>query len=90
MAIYISTFVAAVVLGLIWVIQHLKNELKITKCQLEASEKEKKQYMEVAKRLRKESEIKQQNRRESDEKIESLHNGNSVDNALFELSKRAN
>lgn len=45
---------------------------------------------EKVERLRKESAVKSSNRRESDEKVDALHDGDSVGNAIAGLSKRRN
>lgn len=75
---------------LLMFLRHLKAEVKLLKCQLEASEKEKTAYARQVQRLTSAGEITAENRRESDEKIEELHSGDAVGNALDELSKHKN
>ena len=64
--------------------------LKQSKCLLEgmnaALEYERDFYFKQIKKLTTAEKITSDNRRESDEKIESLHSGDAVDNALAGLS----
>lgn len=72
------------------VIRHLRSELKLTKCQLATAEKERDGYAKQVQRIANAAEIAGANRKEADEKIDELHSGDAVDNALSELSKRKN
>lgn len=78
-------FVAVVVLFLMWKLsksenKRVKDELAVTKNQLESAVSQMKKFEETL-------EIVNHNRKESDEKIDALHTGDSVANALNELSK---
>ena len=78
-------FVAVVVLFLLWKLsktenKRVKDELAVTKNQLETAVKQVKKIEETL-------EIVNHNRKETDEKIDALHTGDSVANALDELSK---
>lgn len=75
---------------LLMVLRHLKAEVKLLKCQLEASEKEKTAYARQVQRLTSAAGIASKNRREADEKIEELHSGDVVGNALDGLRKPKN
>lgn len=75
---------------LLMVLRHLKAEIKLLKCQLEASEKEKTAYARQVQRLTSAADIASKNRREADEKIEELHSGDVVGNALDGLRKPKN
>lgn len=72
---------------LLMVLRHLKAEVKLLKCQLEASEKEKTAYARQVQRLTSAGEITSKNRRKADEKIEELHSGDALGNALDGLRK---
>lgn len=72
------------------VIRNLRNGLMLTKYQLATAEKERDGYAKQVQRLTNASEITNANRKEADEKIDNLHNGDAVDNALSELSKHKN
>lgn len=78
-------FVAVVVLFLMWKLsksenKRVKDELAVTKNQLETAVKQVKKIEETL-------DIVNHNRKETDEKIDALHTGDSVANALDELSK---
>ena len=78
-------FVAVVVLFLLWKLlksenKRVKDELAVTKNQLETAVKQVKKIEETL-------DIVNHNRKETDEKIDALHSGDTVDNALSELSK---
>ena len=78
-------FVAVVVLFLLWKLsksenKRVKDELAVTKNQLETAVKQVKKIEETL-------DIVNHNRKETDEKIDALHTGDSVANALDELSK---
>ena len=78
-------FVAVVVLFLMWKLsksesKRVKDELAVTKNQLESAVNQMKKFEETL-------DIVNHNRKESDEKIDALHTGDSVANALDELSK---
>jgi len=78
-------FVAVVVLFLLWKLsksenKRVKDELAVTKNQLEIAVKQVKKIEETM-------DIVNHNRKETDEKIDALHSGDTVDNALSELSK---
>lgn len=78
-------FVALVVLFLLWRLsksenKRVKDELAVTKNQLETAVKQVKKIEETL-------EIVNHNRKETDEKIDALHSGDTVGNALAELSK---
>ena len=78
-------FVAVVVLFLLWKLsksenKRVKDELAVTKNQLETAVKQVKKFEGTI-------DIMNQNRKETDEKIDALHTGDSVGNALDELSK---
>ena len=78
-------FVAVVVLFLLWKLsksenKRVKNELAVTKNQLETAVKQVKKIEETL-------DIVNHNRKETDEKIDAMHTGDSVGNALDELSK---
>ena len=78
-------FVAVVVLFLLWKLsktenKRVKDELAVTKNQLETAVKQVKKIEETL-------DIVNHNRKETDEKIDTLHTGDSVANALDELSK---
>ena len=75
---------------LLMVLRHLKAEVKLLKCQLEASEKEKTAYARQVQRLTSTADITSKNRREADEKIEELHSGDALGNALDGLHKHKN
>lgn len=75
---------------LLMVLRHLKAEVKLLKCQLEASEKEKSAYARQVQRLTSAADITSKNRREADEKIEELHSGDVLGNALDGLHKHKN
>lgn len=79
-----------VVLVLCVIVRHLRSELRMVKCQLEATEKAKNAYAEQAARLSGTLDVQNKNRKEADEKIDDLHTGDAVDNALGGLSKRKN
>lgn len=79
---------AAVVFVLVFRLRSLRNELRMTKCQLEATEKEKKAFAEQAARLSNVIDVTNTNRKEADEKIDALHSGDAAGNALDGLSKR--
>lgn len=70
------------------VIRNLRNELKLTKCQLATAEKERDGYAKQVQRLTNAAEITGANRKEADEKIRDLYSGDAVDNALKHLSKQ--
>lgn len=74
---------------LLLVIKHLKTELRVLKCQLEATEKAKDEYASQAARLSNAADIVAKNRKEANEKISALDGGDAVDNAINELSKSA-
>lgn len=74
---------------LLLVIKHLKTELRVLKCQLEATEKAKDEYAAQAARLSNAADIVAKNRKEANEKISALDGGDAVDNAINELSKSA-
>lgn len=78
-------FVAVVVLFLLWKLsksenKRVKDELAVTKNQLETAVKQAKKFEGTL-------EIMNENRKETDEKIDALHSGDTVGNALDELSK---
>lgn len=78
-------FVAVVVLFLLWKLsksenKRVKDELAVTKNQLETAVKQAKKFEGTL-------EIMNENRKETDEKIDALHSGDTVANALDELSK---
>lgn len=78
-------FVAVVVLFLMWKLsksesKRVKDELAVTKNQLESAVSQMKKFEETL-------DIINHNRRESDEKVDALNSGDSVGNALDELSK---
>ena len=78
-------FVAVVVLFLMWKLsksenKRVKDELAVTKNQLESAVNQMKKFEETL-------DIINHNRRESDEKVDALNSGDSVGNALDELSK---
>ena len=77
--------VAVAVLFLLWKLsksenKRVKDELAVTKNQLETAVKQAKKFEGTL-------EIMNENRKETDEKIDALHSGDSVGNALDELSK---
>ena len=77
--------VAVVVLILLWKLsksenKRVKDELAVTKNQLESAVSQMKKFEETL-------DIINHNRRESDEKVDALNSGDSVGNALDELSK---
>lgn len=83
--------IAALIGVIVFLLQRLsvrRNELKLLKCQLETAEKEKDGYARQVQRLTSAAEIVSENRKEADEKIEELHSGDAVSNALDELRKR--
>ena len=78
-------FVAVVVLFLMWKLsksenKRVKDELAVTKNQLETAVKQAKKFEGTL-------EIMNENRKETDEKIDAMHSGDTVGNALDELSK---
>lgn len=78
-------FVAVVVLFLLWKLsksesKRVKDELAVTKNQLESAVSQMKKFEETL-------DIINHNRRESDEKVDALNSGDTVGNALDELSK---
>lgn len=78
-------FVAVVVLFLMWKLsksenKRVKDELAVTKNQLESAVNQMKKFEETL-------DIVNHNRKESDEKVDALNSGDSVGNALDELSK---
>lgn len=78
-------FVAVLVLFLLWKLsksesKRVKDELAVTKNQLESAVNQMKKFEETL-------DIINHNRRESDEKVDALNSGDSVGNALDELSK---
>ena len=78
-------FVALVVLFLLWRLsktenKRVKDELAVTKNQLETAVKQVKKIEETL-------EIVNHNRKETDEKIDALNSGDTISNALNELSK---
>ena len=75
---------------LLMVLKHLKAEVKLLKCQLEASEKEKSAYARQVQRLTSAGEITAEVRKKADEKNAKLHSGDAVDNAIKQLSKSKN
>ena len=77
--------VAVAVLFLLWKLsksesKRVKDELAVVKNQLESAVSQMKKFEETL-------EIVNHNRRESDEKVDALNSGDTVGNALDELSK---
>lgn len=88
--VYTLALFAEIIAVLLFVVRNLRNEMKLTKAQLAASEKARDEYAKQVQRLTSAGEITAENRRESDEKVDSLHSGDAVGNALDELSKHKN
>lgn len=80
--------VLAAVLGA--VISHLKVDVRLLKVQLDTVEKEKQMYAERAAMLSNARSAVSKNRKEADEKVNELHSGDAVDNALGGLSHSKN
>ena len=70
----------------ILVIKRQSRTIKTLKAENVALEMEKASLNGEVERLSKAEKIKSKNRRESDEKIEYLHSGDAVDNAILGLS----
>lgn len=75
---------------LILVLRNLRNEMKLTKAQLAASEKARDEYARQVQRLTNAGEITAEVRKKADEKNAKLHSGDAVDNAIKQLSKSKN
>lgn len=75
---------------LILVLRNLRNEMKLTKAQLAASEKARDEYARLVQRLTSAGEITAEVRKKADEKNAKLHSGDAVDNAINQLSKSKN
>lgn len=75
---------------LILVLRNLRNEMKLTKAQLAASEKARDEYARQVQRLTSAGEITAEVRKKADEKNAKLHSGDAVDNAIKQLSKSKN
>ena len=84
---YVIIALLAAVGFLVAFVLHLRSELKLTKCQLATCEKEKQGFAEQVQRLTSAAEITSGNRKEADEKVDELHAGDAVSNALDSLRK---
>ncbi len=74
------------VLVCVFVIKRQTRTIKTLRAENVALEMEKTSLDGEIKRLSRAEKIKSENRRESDEKIEYLHSGDAVDNAILGLS----
>jgi hypothetical protein len=70
----------------IFIIKNQRQSARTLQCKNLALEHERDTYAQQVQRLTKAGKIAVDNRRESDAKVESLHNGDAVDNALHGLS----
>lgn len=80
--------VLVLVLFLLW--RAAANKQKRTKATLDKTVKQLHEAIEQQARLESTIDILKANRKEADEKIDDLHNGDAVSNALDELHKRKN
>ena len=87
---YVILALLGVIIALFLVAKNLRNELKLTKVQLETSEKEKNNYAKQVQRLMSAAEIMAKNEKEANEKVDELYSGDAVDNAINGLSKHKN
>ena len=81
---------AGIIAVLLFVVRNLRNEIKLTKAQLAASEKARDEYAKQVQRLTSAGEITAEVRKKADEKNAKLHSGDAVDNAIKQLSKSKN
>ena len=85
-AVIVGAVLALSVVVCVLVIRKQTRTIKALKAENIALEMEKASLTGEIKRLSKAEKIKSKNRRESDEEIEALHSGDSVDNAICGLS----
>lgn len=71
-----------VIFVLVLVAMHMRSKLNLLECRLKATEKEKDEYAAQVARLMNATQTVADNRREADAKVEELHHGDAVDNAL--------
>lgn len=81
-------FVGILLLFFLW--RSEKTKRKETQVKLESTNKELARAIAEQARLESTIQILKKNRKKADEKINYLHNGNTINNALNELHKRKN
>lgn len=81
-------FIGILLLFFLW--RSEKTKRKETQVKLESTNKELARAIAEQARLESTIQILKKNRKEADEKINYLHNGNTINNALNELHKRKN
>ena len=81
-------FVGILLLFFLW--RSEKTKRKETQGKLESTNKELTRAIAEQAKLESTIQILRKNRKEADEKVNNLHNGNSTNNALNELRKRKN
>lgn len=87
--ILIETVVLLLVAGILFFLwRHSARKQKETKAALESTKKQLSEAIVYQAKLESTLDILAKNRKEANEKINSLHNGDSVDNAINELRKR--
>lgn len=84
---YAIFFLIVLIFFLIMIILSIKTKLRMAECKCEAVEKEKDEYARQVARLTNASQTVSENRREADAKVDALHSGDAVDNALELLRK---
>ena len=67
---------------LLMIIFSIRAKLKMVECKCNALEKEKNEYAKHLARLMNAVDVASENRRKADAKVEALHSGDAVDNAI--------
>lgn len=73
---------------LLLLVKHLCSELKILKSKNSTLEKQKDAFAAELARYKNAQEVMGENRRDADAKVDALHSGDAVGNAIDELRKR--
>lgn len=79
---YAIFFMVILCFFLLMIIFSIRAKLKMVECKCNALEKEKNEYAKHLARLMNAVDVASENRREADAKVEALHSGDAVDNAL--------
>lgn len=77
-----------VVMAMIFLVRHLCTKIEMLRTQNDTLERQKDAFAAELSRCRNAQEIVSENRRQADAKVDELHSGDALGNALDELRKR--
>ena len=88
MKIIVAFVILTIFFILLFVVRHLCSELKILKLKNSTLERQKDAFAAELARYKDAQEVMGENRRDADAKVDALHSGDAVGNAIDELRKR--